>query len=71
MKISPFHLNRCFHLFHTLMDAKNYGEAKKFFGSMIVKIDQVLDAKNVINMIRRLNEIEIEAIEKIEKKEKI
>ena len=53
------------------MDAKNYGEAKKFFGSMIVKIDQVLDAKNVINMIRRLNEIEIEAIEKIEKKEKI
>ena len=53
------------------MDAENYGEAKKVFNSMIVKIDQVLDAKNVINMIRRLNEIEIEAIEKIEKKEKI
>ena len=53
------------------MDAKNYGEAKNVFNSMIVKIDQVLDAKNVINMIRRLNEIEIEAIEKIEKKEKI
>ena len=35
------------------MDAKNYGEAKKVFNSMIVKIDQVLDAKNVINMIKK------------------